>query len=402
MTPPTTTAAHDDPQRPRVAFVHLVPTPYFFHMHRRIDRELSEVELHSLYTHDVADQPWDLAAHTDIRPECFGHGERGEARPMIAGARAEWARAGRIIRRLRELDARFVVLYGYNDSGRLRILRWCRRHSIPCTVSSDSNIKLDTSTGLKRLAKRVLVGFAIRSAWGVMPFGTAGANYFLRYGARTDRVFRVPAEPDYSVIESVTDEDIRDACARHDLTPGRRRLVFCGRLIPLKRVDTLLDAFAMVATERPDWDLVVIGDGPLREELGARVPAGLRSRVKWTGFLSGSRDIASVYRACDALVLPSDFDQWALVVNEAVAAGLAVITSDVVGASEDLLRAGVNGRTFPPRDTARLAEAILDVTDPANIDRYKDASRRLIAAWRRDADPIQGLRAALRAANVIA
>jgi glycosyltransferase involved in cell wall biosynthesis len=394
-------AQSSTPRRPRVALVHLVATPYWLHLHRRIDRELPEVELHCLYTHDVPNQPWDLDAASDVRPVPFGKGEAADGRNMLATARRELRRSHAITRWLEAHDVRLVVLYGYNDAGRLRILRWCRRRNLPCLLTSDSNAKLDRATGLKKLAKKLLVGSAVRAAWGAMPFGSAGTRYYQSYGTPSNRIYRFPGEPDYTITERTTPADVAAIRQRFSLDPARRRIVFCGRLVDVKRVDTLIDALNAVADQRPDWDLVIVGDGPLKEGLVARIRPDLAPRVKWLGFIGDAPTLAAVYKACDLLVLPSQFDQWALVVNEAVAAGLAVITSEVVGAADDLLRPGVNGYTFPPGDSAALAKAMLDTTAPANIDRFKAASLDVIADWRRESDPVEGLRRALRDAGVI-
>jgi glycosyltransferase involved in cell wall biosynthesis len=262
-------------------------------------------------------------------------------------------------------------------------------------------VKLDRATGIKRIIKRLLVGGAVRSAWGAMPFGTAGDAYYQKYGARADRIYRVPGEPDYAVIERTTTPEIGAVRARFNIRADRRHFLFCGRLVELKRVDTLIDAFNAVADQRPDWSLVIVGDGPLKPELTARVRPDLADRVIWAGFIGDSPTIAAVYRACDVLVLPSRFDQWALVVNEAAAAGLALITSDIVGASDDLLRPGVNGFTFPAGDADALATALLKATAPGEIDAFKAGSREVIAEWRRTSDPVRGVRRALRDAGVI-
>ena len=62
------------------------------------------------------------------------------------------------------------------------------------------------------------------------------------------------------------------------------------------------------------------------------MPEALRSRVVWTGFLDHGEP-AFVYHSADVLVLPSDREPWALVIQEAMAAGLTVVASDVVGAA---------------------------------------------------------------------
>jgi glycosyltransferase involved in cell wall biosynthesis len=211
-----------------------------------------------------------------------------------------------------------------------------------------------------------------------------------------DRIHFFTLEPDYSLIQDLPMGKVEEASHRFGLDPHRRRLVFSGRLIPLKRVDLLINAFAAIAGERPQWDLVIVGDGPLRDSLAAAVPDALRTRVIWTGFLGDQEDISAVYRACDVLVLPSEREAWALVINEAAAAGLAIVSSSVPGAAEDLVRDGVNGRIFPSGDLGALVDCLLDVTSESRLTAMKAASPVVLDEWRRRADPVDSLRQILR------
>ena len=91
-------------------------------------------------------------------------------------------------------------------------------------------------------------------------------------------------------------------------------------------------------------------------------------------------------------MLPSRFEPWAVVVCEAAAAGLVMITSNMVGAGAELCREGVNGGMFPAGDAARLAELLLQVTaDPARLQEMRSASLRVLDEWRRRGDPMQGV-----------
>ena len=111
--------------------------------------------------------------------------------------------------------------------------------------------------------------------------------------------------------------------------------------------------------------------------------------------------MAAFYRLSDALVLPSDYEPWALVVNEAAAAGLAIVTSDVVGAAAALVRENRNGRTFPAGNLPALVRCLEDVTSPTSIDRYKSASLEVLAEWRQAADVVRGVRQALHFGGVL-
>jgi glycosyltransferase involved in cell wall biosynthesis len=162
-----------------------------------------------------------------------------------------------------------------------------------------------------------------------------------------------------------------------------------------------LDAFAAVAADRPNWDLTIAGTGPLEVALKSRVPAALAARVRWLGFIDDSAVLAALYKACHLMVLPSDFEPWAVAVNEAAAAGLALVCSDVVGAAPELVRDGVNGFTFPRGDLVALTERLREVTQPGRAESFGLASLAVLADWRSRADAVVGLRSALRTVRVL-
>ena len=386
-------------ENPKIAVGFVVNSlpPYRTHVHQRVAREMPEIAMATLLTHEE-DPRWKVERHDEIGLVSLADGvscfDQGKAKNYWA----DWRTGGRVIQRLRAINARAVVLSGYNDPGRLRILIWCRLHGIPCLIWGDSNI-LDDFSGSKAKAiiKRIVVGGLLKLGSGALSFGNAGKAYFQKYGVRADRVFFFPMEPDYGLIRSPAPSAIPSAAARFGLAPGRRRFLFCGRLIPIKRPDLLLAAFSVVASQRPDWDLVILGDGPLREELQKNVPAELKSRVTWAGHVPEQDVVAAIQRLCDVLVLPSDRESWALVINEALAAGMAVVSSSVPGAAVDLVRDGVNGRIFPRGDLAALVQCLLDATEEATLAKMKVESARILDDWIRDADPIVGLRRALQA-----
>jgi phosphatidylinositol alpha-mannosyltransferase len=162
----------------------------------------------------------------------------------------------------------------------------------------------------------------------------------------------------------------------------------------------LIDAFVAIAAARPQWDLLIAGAGPLADPLRRRVPDPLRSRVVWTGFLDGEEPALS-YHAADVLVLSSDGDAWALVIQEAMAAGLAVVSSDVPGAARELIEDGLSGRIFPASDCRELEQALLEVTEPEALVRFKRESRFALEKWRRQVDPVAEVRRAMLACGAL-
>jgi glycosyltransferase involved in cell wall biosynthesis len=231
--------------------------------------------------------------------------------------------------------------------------------------------------------------------------GTLGREYFLRYRVPPERLFPFPYEPDYEQIRGVPPPKIDETAARFGLAADRKYVVYSGRLAPEKRVDLLLDAFVAIADDRPEWALLMIGGGPLEAELKSRVPVKLANRVHWLGFLDDQSLVSAVYRRTTVLVLPSDYEPWAVVINEAVAAGLAVVASDMVGAAADLVRDGISGRIFRHGDAGELTASLREVTAPGEAERMGAAAAQVLEDWRKAADPIDGLRSALRVCGVI-
>ena len=375
-------------------------TPYRLHLLQRIHRELPEVRLSSLLTHD--DPLWKFSPEdlAEIGTVSFGTGETSEQQGKIRYQVHEWRKAGRMIDALKNKDVVAVILCGYVGAGRLRILSWCHRTGRKVLFSSDSNVKLDSPQGLARLIKRPLVEWVCRQVDAFLPCGTLGRAYFEKYGADPSRVFYFPYEPDFSLIEQIGEADMAAARNRFHLSAGRKRIVYCGRFVAIKRLDLLVEAFKQIAEVRPEWDLLLMGDGPLRPQVESLANSLLGTRVTITGHLDNQRMISSVYRCCDVFALCSDYDAWSLVLNEAAAAGLALVSSDVVGAAAELVQEGINGRTFAAGDLAALKSALLEVTDPATLNRMKESSRTICAHWRRMADPIVGLRNALSMLDV--
>jgi glycosyltransferase involved in cell wall biosynthesis len=387
---------------PAIAIISNSQTPYRLALHRRIANELKCIRLFSVYTHETSNSTWKFEAPPEIGPVLFGKGESCEDQDKLQNIPREYKRGGKIIAWLKENDVKFVLMMGYNDVGRLRIIRWCRKHGVPCFMFGDSNIHGDTRGGLKGLIKKIVVTRIVRSCSGIFSCGSLGKAYFLKYGANPDCIFYFPYEPDYDLIQKLSHKAVVDVRRRFVLNPDRRRLVYSGRLVGVKRVDLLFQAFISIANERPEWDLVVVGDGTDRQKLKAMVPSTLSHRFIWAGFVDDQAVVSAIYRASDVLVLPSDYEPWALVINEAAAAGMAIVASSVVGAAAELVRDGVNGKLFTAGSSSELSKAILEVTSPQSIDRLKEGSAAVLADWRNRGDPVNGLLSALKSVGVVA
>ncbi len=173
------------------------------------------------------------------------------------------------------------------------------------------------------------------------------------------RCSRFPTPSTSHRFAFLRDESVlRDFRLESGIPEDRRLILYSGRLERVKRVDLLINAFVDLAAEMPAWDLVLAGSGSLEDDLRSLVPADLESRVHWLGWCDQDR-LKVVYHASEILVLPSEYEPWAVVINEAIAAGLIPVASDAVGAAADLIEDGVSGYVFASGDLTDLKRAIL-------------------------------------------
>ena len=391
--PPQPPVAKPETSRPALVMLCNAQTPYRLALHLRIARELPEYRLVSIFTHELSNSPWVINSPPEIGPIVVG---RKQHLPSgIVASALEYFKGRQIIEHLKRLHPTAVVVHGYSDLARLRVLRWCHRRRIPAFLWADSNVFADSAVGFKHVLKTALIRYAVSCTQGVMVCGRLGHEYFRRFVGDSVPSFLVPYEPDYNMIQTLPTPEVRRLAEEYGWPAERQRLVYSGRLAPEKRVDLLIHAFLRLAPRRPTWDLVLMGDGPERDRLKALVPPEFTHRVMWLGFVHDTRRIAAVYHNCDVLCLPSTTEPWAVVINEAAAAGLAIVASHVVGAAAELVRDGVNGRIFTSNQPDELLAALLDATDPEKSHRYRRASPEILAEWRLRSDPILGLRRAL-------
>ena len=168
-----------------------------------------------------------------------------------------------------------------------------------------------------------------------------------------------------------------DAPADAPNAGGPIRLVFVGRLAPVKGVRVLLDAFGQALARGADLRLTVIGDGPDRPALQA-MAGPLGDRVRFTGYQSQDEVAAHLARS-DLFVLASFAEGVPVVLMEAMASGLPVIATRIAGIPE-LVTDGESGRIVAPGDAAALTEAILHLAgDPGLRRRMGRAGRAAVA-----------------------
>lgn len=239
--------------------------------------------------------------------------------------------------------AAFVVIAGYAAPQDWAQLAGLIVRRVPRGVFCDSTLHESRPGRLRRWSKR----FFFRRADLIFCYGERARDMALHFGARPETLIRrcqaaaLPVGYDPAAIPGLRRRQ------------GPPRFVYVGRLAAEKNLDLLLTAFRRFRADRPDAQLRIVGDGPLRVPLEASAGPG----VAFAGSLDQD-GLATEYLAATALVLPSLREPWGLVVNEALAYGCPVIVSDRCGCVPELVRPAETGLAFDPLDADALCAAM--------------------------------------------
>ena len=217
-----------------------------------------------------------------------------------------------------------------------------------------------------------------RHALGALAIGATASDDFVRWGIKREKIAHLP----YSIsgVEWLApDQDIVDFAA------GRRVFLYVGSLYRGKGIDLLIDAFAQITKKSPEWCLVLVGNDRTSGQYARQANRlGIAERVLFRGVIS-STDIGSAFSAADVLVLPSRYDGWGMVVNEAAAMGLPLVVSDAAGAAWHVVDHAVNGFRFTSGSVRALHQAMSAYVDaPELLAPHGEASKRIFAAQASD------------------
>lgn len=246
---------------------------------------------------------------------------------------------------IRHVDV--TVIHGYATPLAAATVAICRAASVPYVLRSDTSERKEHSV----LSPRTWWPKSVsRASSGALAVGTRNARIHRELGV--SRVFQVPFSIDVERFALAADLVYRDRPAirkSFGLPPDGLVVAFAGKFVDIKRAEDLLS----IAEELPKGThILMIGDGPNMPRL--RALAGGRP-VTFTGFLNQSQ-MPSALACADVIVLPSSYEAWGLIINEAMACGCVPVVSDSVGCAPDLV-AGV-GRVYKTGDLYALAEAV--------------------------------------------
>jgi len=283
-----------------------------------------------------------------------------------------------IIDRVNAWQPDAILVYGWGFQSHLKVIKHYK-NKIPVLFRGDSSL-LDEKNGAKYLLKPVFLKWVYKDVDYAFYVGQNTKAYFKKYGLTDDRLKFAP---------HAVDNDRFGLDRKHEKAFLRREegikndeliILFAGKLEEKKDPGLLLEAFMKL--DKPAAHLLFVGNGPLEGMLKEKAKGN--QRVHFMDFQNQSQ-MPAVYQACDLFCLPSKGpgETWGLAVNEAMAAGKAVLTSDKVGAAADLMKTGENGAIFKAGDLADLSRHLNALIESGKNELLKmgERSKELIKDW---------------------
>jgi glycosyltransferase involved in cell wall biosynthesis len=274
-------------------------------------------------------------------------------------------------------DTDAVIVHGWSNHLSLTAALLALVRGIPVLCRTEGQPENKGRAPLRRLKPWTLYPL-LRRLDGHLAIGSLNRQYCLNMGIRPERIFWAP----YSVDTTLFQRDrVAPAArgqeeARIGLTAGSLRVVFVGKLIPAKRPADVIEAVAMMPSHAR-VEVMMIGEGELRPFL-QRLAQARGVRAHFLGFRDQG-ELPLLYSLADVLVLPSSYEPWGLVVNEAMSMGLTAVVSEACGCGPDLVLEGRTGSVCPVGDRAAIAGELEKMAaSPAHLAQLKQGAQERI------------------------
>ena len=245
-----------------------------------------------------------------------------------------------------------VVVSGWQDRMYMNLCRGLVRQGLPVVCGFDDQWEGDFKQHLAAVLGKVGV-FDIwyTHAWVC---GPRQYEYARRLGFKKSRILFDLYSADVGIFNN---SYVRSRKQKTVAYP--HNFLFVGRFESVKGIDILIEAWEGLGALRKDWTLTLVGNGSLKAYY-ENIP-----EVKVLDFLQ-PRELVKLIESSGCFVLPSRFEPWGVVVHEFAAAGLPLILSDAVGASDIFLVNGVNGFIFQSKNAQSLKSVLLNIVESSD------------------------------------
>jgi glycosyltransferase involved in cell wall biosynthesis len=271
-----------------------------------------------------------------------------------------------VIRLLNKINPEVVIIMGYYPTMMYCYL-WTLFKVRKLIVFTDGTLLSESSlTFMHRLVRWIV----FKRANSFIGPSKGSADLYQSYGIEKERFFRTYLAVDNSKFANATFEQ-----RKYDI-------MFSGQFIDRKMPFFFVEIARILKEKNKMCTVLMLGDGPLRSKV---IELLNRYEIVYDcpGFIQ-QKELPAYYAQAKLLLFPSKNDPWGVVANEAMAAGLPVLTCEAAGVAHDLVRSGENGYVLPliARQWADTADRLL--SDPDLYEEISANAKRIVQEYNFD------------------
>lgn len=354
----------------KVAFVTNFRAPYRILQFNEFNK-ISEIEFTAYYTHkEKENRKWESKKSNGYKEEYL----KGI---NILKSDGGYINTG-LISVVKKND--LIIVGGYEQPTYILISFLCKLYKKKFIISYDG-ISTDRLNNKESLIKKIVKKSVITKADYILGNGTVSKRYFNEvFGYPKERIYNQYLTVDTDMIDELyLDRELyrNQYRKKYNISEEKKVLIYSGRLVEVKNLKNVINALSKVK-EKEKIVFLILGDGVLRNSL-EKLAKEKKVQLIVTGFINEQRELFKHYFVGDAFILPSIYEPWGLVVNEAMCAGLAVLVSSICGCSLDLVKN--NGYIINPQEEEDIAQKIKNLLFKENYILMGNESRNIIKEW---------------------
>lgn len=199
------------------------------------------------------------------------------------------------------------------------------------------------------------VKYLVRTSDACIAISTRSKEYLISLGAKVNKIFIGYSSVDnklFSKLSNLDSNEVQRIKTSFNIK-SKNVILYVGQFIERKGIEYLISGFKKYLKDNPDSSLLLVGYGPSEDHLKKMSSGFVNKKIFFINHIEIDQ-MPKIYGISDVFVLPSLEETWGLVVNEAMAAGLPVITTDKVGSSIDLVKNDINGFIVKSKSSGQI------------------------------------------------
>lgn len=280
------------------------------------------------------------------------------------------------IKEIKEKKFDLVVIHGWSSLSHLIAIFTCIATNTPYALRGDTNaFDINRKLTFKNKLRNKLLSYIFNKASVLFYIGEENKKFYKSFKVKESQLIKMPFAIDNDYFEAFN-FDLEEERKKLEIAQNQKVILFTGKLISIKQPKLLIESLKGI--DRNKYLLLIVGDGELLNECKL-LATKLNINCKFLGFINQT-EIPKFYHLSDIYILPSSKEAWGLAVNEAMNCNCAIIASDKVGSSKDLVKN--NGFIFDYKDTSDLNSKIIRLLDDEQLLlEFKTNSKQIIKEY---------------------